>query len=152
MAPTLSRVNSHAFVFKALFHCATPVKSTKCERVDGNSTGLFGTQRGTKHIGRQTQWQTPTCTFGGRDKLDPSMVVDMDCCAAANNRACSMSVDVTMPDCSSKAARKADNFHKISSFARVLVRAPVDGPGSQSTRHKGPHPVWSVLSMPTLAV
>ena len=28
------------------------------------STGLFITQRGSKHIGRQTQWQTPTCAFG----------------------------------------------------------------------------------------
>ena len=41
MAPTLSRVNSHAFVFKALLHCATPVKSSKYERVDGNSKGLL---------------------------------------------------------------------------------------------------------------
>ena len=34
--------------------------------VDGNSTSVFRTQCGTKHIGRQTQWQTPTCTFGRR--------------------------------------------------------------------------------------
>ena len=25
---------------------------------------------------RQTQWQTPTCTFDGRNKLDPSKAVD----------------------------------------------------------------------------
>ena len=85
----------------ALLHCATPVQSTKYERVDGNSTGLFGTQRGAKHIGRQTQWQTPTCTYGGRNKLDASMAVDTDCCVAASIRACSMSVDITIPDCSS---------------------------------------------------
>ena len=53
----------------ALLRCATPVQSTKYERVDGNSTGLLGTQSGVKHIGRQTQWQTSTCTFGGRNRL-----------------------------------------------------------------------------------
>ena len=37
--------------FSALLHWATPVQSTKYERVDGNSTGLFGTQRGAKHFG-----------------------------------------------------------------------------------------------------
>ena len=52
----------------ALLHCATPIQSTKYERVGGNSTNLFRTQRGVKHIGRQTQWQTSTCTFGGRTK------------------------------------------------------------------------------------
>ena len=56
----------------ALLHCATPVQSTQYERVDGNSTYLFGTQRGVRHIGRQTQWQTSTCTFGGRNKLNAS--------------------------------------------------------------------------------
>ena len=47
----------------AMLHCATPVQSTKYERVDGNSTNLFGTQRGVRHIKRQTQWQTSTCMF-----------------------------------------------------------------------------------------
>ena len=47
--------NFTLLTFKALLHCATPVQSTKYGRVDGNSTGLFGTQRGAKHIGRQTQ-------------------------------------------------------------------------------------------------
>ena len=89
------------FTIKALLHCATPVQSTKYGRVDRNSTSLFGTQRDTKHIGRQTQWQTPTYTFDGRNKLDLSMVVDTGCRVAVNNRACSMSVDVTMPDSSS---------------------------------------------------
>ena len=48
------------------------MKLTKYGRVDVNSTRLFGTQRGAKHIGRQTQWQTPTYTFGGRNKLYPT--------------------------------------------------------------------------------
>ena len=39
------------------------------------------------------------------------MVVDTDCCAAANNRTCSMSVNVTMQDCSSKAVRKDRDIH-----------------------------------------
>ena len=84
VTPTLSRDNSHAFTIKALLHCATPVPSTKYGRVDVNSTKLFGTHRGAKHIGRQTQWQTPTYTFDGQNELDSSM-----------------SVDITMPDCSS---------------------------------------------------
>ena len=35
----------------ALLHCTTPVQATKVERVDGNLTGLFGTQRGAKRFG-----------------------------------------------------------------------------------------------------
>ena len=57
------RVNSHTCTFKALLNTTTPMQSTKFRRVDRNSTGLYRTQRGTKHIGRQTQWQTPTYTF-----------------------------------------------------------------------------------------
>ena len=99
--PPWGASNFTLFTIKALLQCATPVQSTKCGRLDRNSTSLFGTQRDTKHIGRQTQWQTPTCTFDGRNKLDPSTVVDTGCRVAVNIRACSMSVDITMPDCSS---------------------------------------------------
>ena len=101
VAPTLSRVNSHAFTIKALLHCTTPIQSTKQGQIDGNPTGLFGTHHGAKHIGSQIQWQSPTCTFGGRNKLYPTMPVDTDCYVAANIRACSISMDITIPDCSS---------------------------------------------------
>ena len=37
-------------------------------------------------------------------------------------------------------------------FARVLVRAHVDGPGSQPTNTKEPHVVQPVLSCPLLAL
>ena len=98
VAPTLSRVNSHIFTLKALLHCATPLKSNKWRRVNRNSTSLYGKHRGARHIGRQTKWQTLTNTFDGRNKLDPSM-----------------SVDVAIPDCSSKAAQGKE-FRRIFHF------------------------------------
>ena len=38
------------------------------------------------------------------NKLNPTIAIDMDCCAAVNIKACTVSVDVTTSDCSSEAA------------------------------------------------
>ena len=101
VAPTLSRVNSHTCTFKALLHSTMPVQSTKYGSVDRNSTGLF----------LDTTWyqahRAPDPVVDANvyvrslNKLDPSIATDTDCCAAANIRACSMSVDITTSDCSS---------------------------------------------------
>ena len=64
--PPWGASNFTLFTIKALHRCVTTAQLTKYGRVDGNPTGLFRTHRGAKHSGHQTQWHTPTHTFGNK--------------------------------------------------------------------------------------
>ena len=70
------------------------------------ATGLLGTQRGTKVADANVYVRS-------LNKLNPSIAVDIDCCAAASIRACTMSVDTTTSECSSQAARRDEEISRF---------------------------------------
>ena len=95
--PSVSRVNFHTCTFTALLHTTTPVQTTKFRCVDRDDR-LVQAYRAPDLVTDANVY------VRSLNKMNPSFAVDMDCCAAANIKACTVSVDVTTSDCSSQAA------------------------------------------------
>ena len=97
--PSVSRVNSHTCTFEALPHTVTPMQSTEVRRVDEIRHVCVGHNVAPSKSGFDPV-ANANVYFRSLNKLNPSIAMDLDCCAVVN-RDCTVLVEIATSDCSS---------------------------------------------------